>query len=952
MDYSVKLVIIMEIFVICMLFTAMRLLLTGDGAKEQKLMGYFLCGSLVQNLGYMLELTATNLDMAVAAVKIENIGSDFIPLCYCWFIYGYCYEKPPKKLLSLIAVINFAMLPILFWCDQNTLYYRHMELASTASGHHYLNLAYGPLYFPFLFMHIVVPFLLSIYVLLQVIFTRKDKAAARQYKTILAISSLPVVALLSYTSKLMQEFDLSPLVLGLSLSSVVILLWSKKDYDFRHVASDVVLGSMGDGVIAVDHRLRLVSYNQAAVSIFPQLDNCKPGESIKNIESIQEEIFVESAPREFQIDSRYFESHAKQISDGNGKKQGYVVLILDVTDTKIYIEEIKRVRIQAEQANIAKSEFLANMSHEIRTPMNAIIGLSDIMMEESLGTKIYSHAQEIQSAAKSLLAIINDILDLSKIEAGKMELVQSEYYLKAVVNDVVKMMDMAASQRGLIMKYEYDETIPCQYYGDEGRIRQILINLLNNAVKFTNEGYVRIEISGRPGNAEDEEMLIFQISDTGRGILQKDQDIIFEDFKQADSKQNRSAEGTGLGLSIVKRLLLLMDGDIHLESTYGVGTTFTITIPQKIIDKRTLAQMPEIPAKEAEQIESFTASSYKVLIVDDNLINRKVAKGFLKSYGFELAEAESGPEAIRLVKNIKFDLIFMDHMMPEMDGIETVANIRKDCGENGSAPIIIALTANAMEGVREMFLSRGFHDFIAKPLEREALNKLLIKWIPEKHREVRKAAQPDQSEMLDPAAIQIEGIDMGEAMKYQTGSMADYMDLLELYCIDGKRKIALLAELAQNKNYHDYEIEVHGLKSSSANIGAARLSTLAREHEEAAMKGDYAFITNGYHHLLASYERQLMHIQQFLDTRQGAAGQNEDALADIGQQELVHGIREALDSLENFRSKECARKIKELLGYRLEDTVSVKLKEIQEQLKLYEDDEAEQLLHQLLDYLA
>ena len=278
-----------------------------------------------------------------------------------------------------------------------------------------------------------------------------------------------------------------------------------------------------------------------------------------------------------------------------------------------------------------------------------------------------------------------------------MELVYSDYHLKTVVDEVVGMMDMAASKRGLILKYECDGTLPCRYNGDEGRIKQILINILNNAIKFTSEGYVRASISGRPGEQEEEELITFCVEDSGCGIREEDLGKIFEDFRQVDSKRNRSVEGSGLGLAIVKHLVELMNGTIHVDSTYGEGTVVTITIPQKIVDKRSIVEMPGFPQMELEELESFTAPDVKVLLVDDNVINRKVAKGFLKNYDFDLTGAESGMEAIEQVRSQRYDMIFMDHMMPMMDGIEAVNIIRNECGENGTSPVIVALTANVME---------------------------------------------------------------------------------------------------------------------------------------------------------------------------------------------------------------------------------------------------------------
>ncbi len=354
------------------------------------------------------------------------------------------------------------------------------------------------------------------------------------------------------------------------------------------------------------------------------------------------------------------------------------------------------------------------------------------------------------------------------------------------------------------MKYEMDSSIPCGYRGDQGRIKQILINILSNAIKFTRKGYVDISITGKPGENPEEELLTFRVEDTGCGIREEDLGKIFEDFRQVDSKRNRSVEGTGLGLAIVKQLVELMDGTIQVDSAYGKGTLVTITIPQRITDSTPVSDMPEISQAEQGVGEAFTAPGIKVLIVDDNVINRKVARGFLKSYAFDLTEAESGPEAIELVRDNRYDLIFMDHMMPMMDGIEATEIIRRDCGENGTAPVVIALTANAMEGMREQFLSSGFQDFIAKPLDRKELNQLLLRWVPEKYRQTEKEGGGEDNQW-NPESIRIEGMDMKAAMQYFSGDEEEFLDLLELYHMDGERKTKLLSDLIL-KPFHDDDL--------------------------------------------------------------------------------------------------------------------------------------------------
>lgn len=942
----VDFVILLECFGICLTMIALFLLLNGEGAMEQKLLIIIMCGSLVQNVGYLLELTAPTAEVAMAAVTVEKVGSAFTPLCYCWFLYIYCYITPPKVLLRILGVISFLSLPVVFF-NWNGLFYREVRWVANADGFYHISLSYGPLYVFFLICQIATPYMLCIYTLIRAIRERSDQQVNRQYWTILAISTLPLIVLIAYVFKFVKVFDFTPVTLTVSMSMVVIVVWSRRNYDFRHLAAEKVLESMGDGVIALDDHDRLVSYNRAAANIFAHLPAHRLGENIRVVEDFREEMLNEDIPHSFSLNGQHYESHSKHIIDENGKIQGSVILILDMTDIKAYINEIKRVRRQAEKASIAKSEFLANMSHEIRTPMNAIIGLNDIIMEECGDTEIYAYANDVKSAAKNLLTIINDILDLSKVEAGKMELVNVNYYIKSMADEVIGMMDMAASQRGLILKYECDETIPCRYRGDDGRIKQILINILSNAIKFTKKGYVRTYITGKPGKDTDEELLTFCVEDTGCGIREEDLEKIFEDFRQVDSKRNRSVDGTGLGLAIVKQLVELMGGTIKVESEYGKGTMFTITIPQKIVDRRSVSEMPELPRTEQKISDMFTAPGVKVLIVDDNVINRKVARGFLKNYGFDLTEAESGPEAIELVRTAWYDIIFMDHMMPGMDGIEAAEIIRRDCGENGAAPVIIALTANAMEGMREHFLEHGFQDFIAKPLDRKELNDILLRWVPEKYRQ--SEIREEECKPLNPAKFQIDGINMDAAMQYYSGDEDGFIELLEIYCMDGKRKIPLLYELVETDILR-YQIEVHGLKSASANIGALGVSAMAREQENAAAQGDRELIGQKFPLLMAEYETLLANIGQFLEQRR-RKNDKKEKLPCLSAQELRQQTAAALEELKHFWSQECEERVEALLTHELPEDVSERLLQIQEQLKLYEDDNAEELLSELLSIL-
>ncbi len=455
----VNFVIALECFGICLTIIAVLLLFNGEGAREQKLLIIIMCGSLIQNVGYLLELIAPSMEAAMTAVTVEKVASAFTPLCYCWFIYIYCSINPPKLFLRILFVFCFLSLPAMIFNWQG-LFYREVQWLEFTDGFHYISLSYGPLYIFFTTVQIIIPYVLCIITLMRAIHERSDQQVNRQYWTILFISTLPVMVLIAYVVKLLKVFDFTPVTYTISMAMVVIVIWSRRNYDFRHLAAEKVLESMGDGVITLDDHDRLVSYNRAAANIFTHLRAHRPGENIRVVEGFQEEMLNEDIPQSFSINGQHYESHSKHIIDENGKKQGCVILILDMTDIKAYINEIKRVRHQAEKASIAKSEFLANMSHEIRTPMNAIIGLNDIIMEECGDTEIYAHAKDAQSAAKNLLTIINDILDLSKVESGKMELINVNYYIKVMMDEIIGMMDRAASQDVSMPSYECDLAIP------------------------------------------------------------------------------------------------------------------------------------------------------------------------------------------------------------------------------------------------------------------------------------------------------------------------------------------------------------------------------------------------------------------------------------------------------------------------------------------------------------
>ena len=404
---------------------------------------------------------------------------------------------------------------------------------------------------------------------------------------------------------------------------------------------------------------------------------------------------------------------------------------------KKYVETLEENTKLLEQKNEAKNIFLARMSHEIRTPINAVLGMNKMIISETEDENIREYAEDVESAAQALLGIVNEILDLSKIESGKMSLVEGEYDVSSMLYDVSNMIAVRAETKDIDFVLNVDKNIPSTLYGDDVKLRQVLTNILSNAVKYTNEGLVTMAVlCERISDEQNGERvkLTYKIKDTGIGIKEEDMPKLFEAFERIEEGRNRAVEGTGLGMSITVQFLKLMNSTLNVESKYGEGSTFSFTVEQKVINDEPIGDFVENFRRRRQKYENKTdmsAEGKKVLLVDDNNINRRVFASLLKHTGIQVVEASSGNEALGLVLKEKYDIIFLDHMMPGMDGIETLKALKKlDVNENkNSQTPVIALTANAIEGAKEYYMGEGFDGYMSKPIDTEKLDKLIKQYI-------------------------------------------------------------------------------------------------------------------------------------------------------------------------------------------------------------------------------
>lgn len=524
-------------------------------------------------------------------------------------------------------------------------------------------------------------------------------------------------------------------------------------------------------------------------------------------------------------------------------------------------EELLKKIEELTEANRSKNAFIANISHEIRTPMNAIIGFAELLLQLDSSDTVNEYAGEIKSASNNLLAIINDLLDISKIEAGHMELVPVPYYLHYLFTDIESVISIPARKKGIEFRINASPELPSQVYGDIVRIRQILTNICNNAVKFTNKGYVELGAAYEDCEDPDTVMLKFTIKDTGIGIRKDDLNLIFDKFRQVDMRLNRNVEGSGLGLSICRQLTALMDGTIEVSSTYGKGTTFEVRIPQKVLDRKKLSNYLVYHKQEEKKRSVIYAPSARILVVDDNPVNIKILRGLLLHYEIDADTAESGQESLEKASANTYDLILMDHMMPGMNGEEALKKIRALSDSEKAGVPVIAVTANAITGMRDEFLRRGFTDYLSKPVETGKLEQILKDHLAPNLIVAVEEEEADSQAELD---MEIEGVDVDAGLAKVDGNAGDYLDILEIFAEYGPEKADQLEKCALDHDYAGYAINVHSLKSVAANIGAHQLFTMAKIHEFAAKGGKEGFVDANYDKLLVLYRDIIRNISRAL----------------------------------------------------------------------------------------
>ena len=606
-----------------------------------------------------------------------------------------------------------------------------------------------------------------------------------------------------------------------------------------------------------------------------------------------------------------------------------ILLIYNFVILMFYNRKLSEAAEEANQANEAKSHFLSTMSHDIRTPMNAILGLNEMVLRDSQDEKIISYSENIRTAGNTLLGIINDILDFSKIEAGRMDIINVDYSFVSTLNDLVNMVQKKAEDKGLAFNMDIDREIPSILHGDEIRIKQVITNVLSNAVKYTKEGSVTFS-AGFEKIPEKSDSIILKISvaDTGIGMKSEDMDRLFTAFERIEEKRNRNIEGTGLGMTIAQSFLNMMGSHLQVESVYGEGSVFYFDLEQKVVKWDPIGDYEEAFRRSLKERrnyrEKFTAPDAQILVVDDTPVNLTVFASLLDRTRIRIDTAESGDEAVLRYKDKHYDLIFLDHMMPDKDGIETLEEMRalKETPNDGTP--IVCLTANAISGMREMYINAGFDDYLTKPIDPDRLEMMLLSFLPKDKIGPASDDNEDVDHVLPDFICHLDEIDVNLGLTH-CGNEKSYMDTLRTYLDTAGRNADEIEKYWEAGDIRNTTSKVHALKSTSKVIGALELGEFAERLEMAGNRGDTETLDRELPELILQYRKLACDLEKLNEPDDK---ESDDDRPLITPEELNETYRILLELCDSFDFDSIVQVVESLEKYRIPEDEAVRVEGI------------------------
>lgn len=829
--------------------------------------------------------------------------------------------------------------------DYHHLYYKDYWLApSKANLNGYtLEISPAPMYYVYM-AFLLAEIMTTIGIIISSYCSQRSMPNKGKIHFLMIAAMLSPMLLLSLRIlKNLKGDDPTPLGILLSCIFMSIAVVKYGLFDPVKNAKNYIIDNLKEAVIVTDADHRFLFLNSMADKIITSINKEQGYSTDDKIYA-----FIQGSQDFFDWKDRHYQVEETVLKD-NELIQGYMMTIVDVTKIIEQNHLMKRLVLQTEDANRAKTNFVSNMSHEIRTPMNSIVGITEILLRSRHSPKEQEYLLNIQSSGRVLLTIINDVLDCSKMEAGKMQLFDEPYDTCSLFHDLRISMENRIGHSGLELIYDIDQDIPCKLKGDMGRIRQVIINLVNNAIKYTEKGSVRFSVHVRQKNT-DKVMLYYEVADTGIGIRKEDQKILFDAFQRVEMDRNRYVEGTGLGLTISQNLVNMMGGVIEVESEYGKGSRFFFTIEQTIIDPTPVSavnyngQKDNVTEKEAECL--FIAPEAHILLVDDNELNLVVAKELLKPLRMQIDTAENGLQAVKMVRGSQYDLVLMDHMMPVMDGIEAAKAIRALPEDKYQKLPIIALTANAMVDARKEFLNAGMNGFVAKPIDFARICNQLKLWLPKDlvrdvpKEEAKKLLADDLSDReIQPEDPQM-GFSFEEGVKH-CGSKAALMKTIRIFYRTIDSKADKIEQCLKEGLISDYVVEVHALKSSALLIGAVPLSEAAKELEGYGKQGKTELLEEKTPDLLAMY-------RDFKDILKPYADKEEAARQEASNGEWCQALQQIHQCIEQFDLDGVDRIMEKLEEYQIPECI----RESMDQLRVYVADVSMEEIMELTDTMT
>ncbi len=654
-------------------------------SKHQQYLLFLIFALCINFVGYLLELQSTFLREALTTVKFSYLGKSFLGITMFLFVMQICKVKIPVWVSRTLALVHIVIIFLVLNCEKHTLFYNSIEFVQEGDFPH-LVLGHGVVYnlnciILISYAAVMIGVCVHYYQRAHYVFEKK------QFGNLLFINIVALLGFAIYISGVTKGYDITLLAYLIDTILLSVLIFRHRLFDTLTLAKDLAVDSLAEGLVVVDNDEKIIYFNQKAEQIYEKI-------SLGKAEPILEDMNDCILEKKNIIRDKQIYAVGSYMVEQESTYYGKMYVLTDVTDNYHYTkrmqeqaEIMKELKEQAEAANQAKSLFVSNMSHEIRTPMNAIVGLTEVLLRKDWPVEEKKYLLNIKSSGKALLDIINDLLDFSKIEAGKFVITRDTYDIAQMFRDIQVIGDTRIGDKDVKLVMDVDREIPRLLYGDSLRIRQVLINIMNNAIKFTDKGSVTVQVQAKQREGKRVQ-LDFSVKDTGQGIKKQDLEHLFNAFTQVDLKKNRGKEGTGLGLAISRQLVELMGGTLLVESEYGKGSEFYFTLWEGIESEENIGDFGEIkeqPGDAGKDMFTFTLPDATILLVDDNEINREVAQALLEPFEMKIDVVSNGKEALDLVQQNHYDLVFMDHYMPVMDGVEATRRIR--------SPIFVNTTA-------------------------------------------------------------------------------------------------------------------------------------------------------------------------------------------------------------------------------------------------------------------